>query len=170
MAYVTTVDDQSTNLSLTTERFLRVSSRYLFASVQPGPVLVSEYSDNDQVDQFVDPPAFRSVGTQGSKSHMSQACHLELAVMNTAIIPGQLRILDVDQNGTITDLILKVLDVVIVDGYYPGLSFNAEQLCKSAGVANEVAELLALDIRFSQTADRENALARLNALVQEAQS
>ncbi len=79
MAYVTSVDDPSTSFSLTTERFLRVSSRYLFASVQTGPVLVREYSDSYPVGEFVDPPAFRSAAMQGAAGHLSQVCHLQEA-------------------------------------------------------------------------------------------
>lgn len=79
MAYVTSVDDPSTSFSLTTERFLRVSSRYLFASVKTGPGLVRVSSDSYPVGEFVDPPAFRSAGAQGFVRHLSQVCHLQEA-------------------------------------------------------------------------------------------
>ncbi len=75
MAYVTSVDDSSTSFSLTTERFLRVSSRYLLAAVQTESVLVREYSDCYPVGEFVDPPAFRSAAMQGAARHLSQVFH-----------------------------------------------------------------------------------------------
>lgn len=77
MAYVTSVDDSSTSFSLTTERFLRVSSRYLFASVQTEPVLVGEQSDSYPVGEFVDPPAFRRVAAHVVARHLSQVCQLQ---------------------------------------------------------------------------------------------
>lgn len=75
MAYVTSVDDSSTSFSLTTERFLRVSSRYLFASVQTGPVLVREHSDSYPVGEFVDPPAFRRVAAHDAARQLSHTFH-----------------------------------------------------------------------------------------------
>lgn len=64
--------------------------------------------------------------------------------------------------------ILKALGVVIVDGEYPGSTYSAAQLRKSVGAANEVAELLELDIRFAQQAKRQGDLASREALAQEA--
>lgn len=79
MAYVTSVDDSSTSFSLTTERFLRVSSRYLFASVQTGPDLVRVFSESYPVGEFVDPPAFRRVASHVVARHLSQVCQLQEA-------------------------------------------------------------------------------------------
>lgn len=76
MAYVTSVDYLSTSFSLTTERFLRVSSRYLLAPLQTGPVLVKESSDSYPVGEFVDPTAFRRSATLGDVRQQSQASHL----------------------------------------------------------------------------------------------
>ncbi len=64
--------------------------------------------------------------------------------------------------------ILKALGVVIVDGEYPGSTYSAAQLRKSVGAANEVAELLELDIRFAQQAKRQGEAASPVALAQEA--
>lgn len=79
MAYVTSVEDSSTSFSMTTERFLRVSSRYLLAAVQTEPGLVRMYSDSYPVGEFVDPPAFRRVAMQGAARHLSQVRHLQEA-------------------------------------------------------------------------------------------
>jgi hypothetical protein len=76
MAYVTSIDDPLTSFSLTTERFLCVSTRYLLASLQIGPVLVKESSDNYPVGEFVDPPAFRRPATRCDVRQQSQASHL----------------------------------------------------------------------------------------------
>jgi hypothetical protein len=76
MAYVTSVDDPSISFSLTTELFLCVSTRYLLASLQTGPVLVKESSDNYPVGEFVDPPAFRRPATRCDVRQQSQASHL----------------------------------------------------------------------------------------------
>lgn len=66
--------------------------------------------------------------------------------------------------------ILKALGVVIVDGEYPGSTYSAAQLRKSVGAANEVAELLELDIRFAQQANCEDETACPEALALEARS
>lgn len=79
MAYVISVDDPSTSFSLTNERFLRVSSRYLLAVVQTESVLVREYSDCYPVGEFVDPLIFRRVAMQGAARHLSQVRHLQEA-------------------------------------------------------------------------------------------
>ena len=76
MAYVTSVDDLSISFSLTIERFLRVSGKYLLVPLQTGPILVMESSDNYPVGEFVDPPAFRRPATRCDVRQQSQASHL----------------------------------------------------------------------------------------------
>lgn len=76
MAYVTSVDDPSISFSLTTERLLCVSTRYLLAPLQTGPVLVKEASDSYPVGEFVDPPAFCRPPTLGDVRQQIQASHL----------------------------------------------------------------------------------------------
>lgn len=76
MAYVTSVDDPLTSFSLTIERFLRVSGKYLLVPLQTGPVLVKESSKSYPVGEFVDPPAFRKPATWGDERQQSQASHL----------------------------------------------------------------------------------------------
>lgn len=66
--------------------------------------------------------------------------------------------------------ILKALGVVIVDGEYPGSTYSAAQLRKSVTEANDVAQLLELEIRFSQQANHEGEVACPEALTQEARS
>ena len=77
MACVTSVDYLSTSFSLTTQRFLRISIRYLMAPLQAGPVLVKESSDSYSVGELVDPPACRRPATRGDVRQHSQPNHVQ---------------------------------------------------------------------------------------------